>query len=394
MNKRITILAIIFASLLLIALFVGGKFPYLLFFLPLVVYGYSYYSMKKVREGLAGVFWCDKAMVEKGDEVDISYKIYNSSIFPLAFAEITDGVPESLNNQPKQQKIYFMLPFESINITRQIKCEHRGIFDIGTVNVVTGDIFGISKKNYLVKDSIELMVYPKVYKLDCFDILGKEFFGSIPTSQKFYEDYSSIKDIRKYRIGDSLKRVNWKVTARKGEMFVKNYDISTNAEIQLFIDFQIDKYSSDTNGYIEEKIIECAVSIIEYALYRKVSTNFVAYTEEKVQLLGKDIDMFNKFLELMVRIKPKKNISLGDILVNESRAFSPGTSVIVVTPNIDKKLISTVLRLKRRGYSIILVLVNDFDRNKAALKGVELLEKSGTRLYKVDLKDSINNVLR
>ncbi len=379
--------------LILFALLVGGSFPYLLLFLVVFIYGYSILSHRKIKKDLIAVFWSDKDLVEKGDIVEINYKLYNSSLLPLVYAEVNDNISERLNNQERKTNVYFMTPFDTINIIRKIKCQHRGIYDVGKLEVVTGDIFGLKDTKLLIKDPLDLTVYPKVYNLKQFNISGSESFGSVTTTQKFNEDYSSIKNIRKYQQGDSIKRVNWKVTARKGELFVKNYDVSTNVELQLFMDFQSDKYSKDFDGLIEEKIVECAISIVRYALYRKVSTNFVTYTHKKIELRGKDIVSFRKFLELSARIRPTNNINLGDIIVNESRTFSPVTTVIIVTPKVEKKLISSILILKKMGYNIMLILANDFQKNKSLEKDINILEKSGVDIYKVDLEDDIRYAL-
>ncbi|MTI46986.1 MAG: DUF58 domain-containing protein [Firmicutes bacterium] len=393
MNKRLILSIIFLIVLILFALLVGGSFPYLLLFLVVFIYGYSILSHRKIKKDLIAVFWSDKDLVEKGDVVEINYKLYNSSLLPLVYAEVNDNISERLNNQERKTNVYFMTPFDTINIIRKIKCQHRGIYDVGKLEVVTGDIFGLKDTKLLIKDPLDLTVYPKVYNLKQFNISGSESFGSVTTTQKFNEDYSSIKNIRKYQQGDSIKRVNWKVTARKGELFVKNYDVSTNVELQLFMDFQSDKYSKDFDGLIEEKIVECAISIVRYALYRKVSTNFVTYTHKKIELRGKDIVSFREFLELSARIRPTNNINLGDIIVNESRTFSPVTTVIIVTPKVEKKLISSILILKKMGYNIMLILANDFQKNKSLEKDINILEKSGVDIYKVDLEDDIRYAL-
>lgn len=394
MNKRVILNIMFLALLIAFALIVGGSFPYLLLFVAIFIYSYSLYSNRKIKKDIVPVFWLDNELVEKGDTIEVNFKVYNSSIFPLVYAEISDNIPKRLTSQSRDNNVYFMTPFDTVNISKKIKCEHRGVYNIGSVEMTTGDIFGISDKKFFLEDELILTVYPKVYELENFNISGSESFGSVPTTQKFNEDYSSIKNLRKYQIGDSLKRVDWKVTARKGELFVKNYDVSTNVEIQLFMDFQYGKYTNDSKGYIEEKIVETAISIIRYSLYRKISTNFVTYTDKKVELRGKDIVAFKEFLELIARIRPTNDINLGDLIVNEARTFSPVTTVILVTPQIDDKLRSSILILEKRGYNVMVIIVNDFKNNKKLDNGIDILEKSGVNIYKVNLEDDIRYALR
>jgi len=393
MNKRARLIFLLII-LTIFALLIGGSFPYFLLFIFISIIIFTMMSIKKVEGDLLGVYWSSSDVIQKGERITVDYKIYNSGFLPLSYLEIKDGIPEKLSNDGGEESVYFMLPFDAICFTREIECNRRGLYQLGSIKVITGDIFGMIRKEFFVKDNLPLIVYPKVYSLDRFNIFGKEFFGSVSTTQKFYEDYSSIKDIRKYEVGDSIKRINWKVSARMGDLYVKNYDISANVEIQLFMDFQLEKYREDLNGDIEEKIVECAISIINMSLYRNIDIDFVTYTDRKVQLHGKNPGKFKEFLETMVRISPVKNVNLGDVIINESRILSLGTTIIIITPEIDKKIASSIITLKKTGYSIITIIVSDFQHNKHLSEEIILLEKMDIRVYKIGLQDNISQVLR
>ncbi|RKD33743.1 DUF58 domain-containing protein [Thermohalobacter berrensis] len=391
MDKQLKILLLL---LVIFALLVGGKFIYLLLFLVSAVYLYSLYTLKNCEDKIVGVFWGNDYQVEKGDKIKVDYKIYNSSIFPVPYIMIFPNISKRLDDKAREKEVYSLLPFEYLTIKKEFKCKHRGTYQVGELDAKIGDIFGIKNKNFKIKNDLVITVYPKVYKLDAFNIFGKEFYGKVSANEKFYEDYSSIKDIRKYQVGDSLKRVNWKVTAKKGELYVKNYDVSSDTQIQLFMDFQLDKYSNDTDGLIEEKLVECAISIIHFALYRDIDINFVTYTDQKISLNARNISRFNEFLELSTRIRPSKNINLGDILLNELRSVSLGSTIIIPTPEIDDNLVSSSLSLKKMGYIITFIVVRDFNKDKWVLENIKLIEKAGIRVYRVDIEDDLNLVLR
>lgn len=378
----------------LFSLLAGGQFAYLLFFLAAAIIIFSFYTVKNYQDKILGIFWVSNYQVEKGDTIEIHYKVYNSSIMPIPYIKITDGIPKRLTDKSGEKYIYSILPFESLIIRKKFECKHRGNYQIGEIDVEAGDIFGIFNKRFKVKDNLIITVYPKIYNLDAFNIYGKEFFGKTSANLKFYEDYSSIKDMRKYEIGDSLKRVNWKVTAKKGELFVKNYDVSSNAQVHLFMDFQWDKFKNDAEQLIEEKIIECVMSIVHFALYRNIDINFITYVHQKVKLSGRDISRFDVFLELSTRIRPSKNINLGDVILNEIRTVSLGSTVIIVTPYLDSNLASAALVLRRMGYIVNFIVINDFDKNKWINKDLHLLEKMEVKIYRIDLNDDLNVKLR
>ncbi|MTI68138.1 MAG: DUF58 domain-containing protein [Firmicutes bacterium] len=393
MINRISFL-VFFILIIAFAFLVGGSFPYLLLFIIAIMFIYSYRSVKKINKNLLGIYWSDKDKVEKDEYAEVNYKLYNSGLLPLPYAIVEDGIPERLSKDSQNEKVFFIKPYEAKNIKKKFKCKHRGFYEIGKVKITTGDIFGIIKKEFVIKDDLFITVYPKVYKLENFNIEGKDFYGSLSTNQKHYEDYTSIKNLRKYHYGDSLKRVHWKVTAKKNELIVKNYEVSANAQIRVYMDFELNKFLKDKEGLIEEKVAECVISIIHFFLKEGIESELITYTEKKIEIHGKDSGEFKYFLETLARIRPKSYINMGDIILHQSRILPLGTTIIIVTPKVDRKILSSSLTLKKMGYNLVFVIVGDFKNDKTHNENIEILNKMEIITYKLDIEDNIKHVLR
>lgn len=393
MNSKV-LLIVLGVILLSFSLLVGGSFPYLLLFILTIILIYSYISIKNVEKKLIGVFWCDAKTITKGDEINLNYKLYNSSVLPIPYGEINMNMPSGLSLKDDRKKVFFIRPFEDLNINNLLKCDHRGVYEIGEMKVTVGDIFDINKGEILVKDSVPIVVYPKIYKISQFNLEAKESFGYKRSNQKLNEDYSSLKDIRKYQSGDSVKRIDWKTTSKRGELFVKHYDISVHLQVKIFMDFQLSKYERDNEGFIEEKVVECVISIINHTLLNKIKIDLITYGDKKIELSARDISRINDFLEILTRVKPKKDISLGEVILNESRGFSPGMTILVVTPKIDNRLLTSLITLKNSGYVVIVITVGVLGVERKSDNNMIMLEKSGIKLYKIDINDNLTYVLR
>lgn len=389
MNKKI-VMIIVGVVLLISSLLIGDKFIYFMFFIYANVFLYSFITVKNNHKSLTGIYWIDKPVVEKGDEVNVTYKVYNEKIFPIPYLEIKDEVPAGLHKEGRIGGVHFLSPYECIKITKKLKCNRRGNYELGNLQVQIGDIFGFITRKAIVKDSIHLTVYPKVRPIEKFAITGRESFGKLSSTQKYNEDYSSIKDIRKYQPGDSMKRINWKVSAKKGELHVKNYDYSSKVNIQVYLDFQLDKYYHDKEALVEEKAVECCVSIINHALKQSIDTTLITYTDKKIKLHGKDIERFHDFLELATDIKPKSKVNTGDLISNEGKLLSLESTIIVITPLIDPKMYTSLLLLNKRGYALIVIQIGSGGTSWE----LESLKKQGVKTYKIKVDDDINLALR
>ncbi len=71
-------------------------------------------------------------------------------------------------------------------------------------------------------------------------ILSWDFFGNYKTL--FKGSGIDFAEIREYVFWDSIKRIDWKTTAKNGKMFVKNYEQERDLKIMFFLDISESMY--------------------------------------------------------------------------------------------------------------------------------------------------------
>ncbi|WP_066503668.1 DUF58 domain-containing protein [Abyssisolibacter fermentans] len=378
----------------LIALLVGGKFSYTMFFLTLAIYIYVLLSMRNIKKNLVVSFWLDKTCVNKEDNIKIEYKIYNASVFPIPFMEIIDSLPKRLSKTASKKEIYQSNPFETVSVEREIVCEHRGQYDLSEIKVIIGDVFGLTRHKITLTDSAYLKVLPKLYPLKEYNIQTNESFGKVMAVKKYYDDYANFKQLREYRIGDSLKMINWKASAKNDELYVKCFDSSAQVKIHVYLDFQISKYMTDYDNAIEEKIVECTASLSHHMLVQGYETKLTTYTDKRVRVSGRNINSIMAFLEVLSLIRPTKDISISEIITNEQDLDYDGNVLIIVTNNIDESLKDAIIALKAKGYCVALVLVGNFVKDKNNVHQLDVLSRLNIKYNLVDINDNISGVLR
>ncbi|MBS4537792.1 DUF58 domain-containing protein [Clostridium sp. D2Q-11] len=390
MNRKI-VFYILAAIILIFSLFVGGSFPFLLFFLIILVTIYSRFSNYYTIKNLAGVFWCNKYQFVRGDTISIEYKIYNGGILPVPYADVRDDLDNRLTSTTGGSQLFFIKPYDYVRIKKEFLCMHRGKYDIGKLSVNVEDIFTLKESKATIEDPLNIVVYPKVYKIKKINLFGKEFFGTSKTNEKHNEDYSNIKNLREYTRGDSLRRIHWKTTARKGELFVKNYNTSANLNVKVFMDFQIDKYKN-LDEITEDRIVELTVSIIYFTLYNNIETELITYSDKRLNIKRTNISFLNNFLDAMVMIRPKSNRKISDVILDEINLSSIGTTIVIVTVDLDKDLTHAIYSIRKMGLNVTLFIIKD-SYNKQTEEDIISLEKLLVKVYKLYDNDEIEKVL-
>ena len=161
---------IILGVLFISALLIGGTFFYGIFFFVLFLIILSYYSGKKIYRCMECLIWKTDVKVTAGVDMDYSVEIYNSSMFPIPYMEIDTSLPEKLTGEPERCNVRSLAPGGKTRLVRGFTCRHKGVYDLGLVDVTYSDPFSIFTWKKQFSNDISLTVYPRVHPIENIDI--------------------------------------------------------------------------------------------------------------------------------------------------------------------------------------------------------------------------------
>ena len=85
------------------------------------------------------------------------------------------------------------------------------------------DVFGFFKKEHVPDNSTgELLVLPVPFEVEPLTFAPGDM--GVETMKRAMEDPSSPSDFRAYQNGDPLKRIHWKMSARKREIMIRQFE--------------------------------------------------------------------------------------------------------------------------------------------------------------------------
>ena len=135
--------------------------------------------------------------------------------------------------------------------------------------VTVGDMLGIFYFPVSVSGEREsLAVMPKINPMELYvdsrnwDITGEsdEYDPVRPG-----DDPAEVLQIREYRSGDRIQRIHWKMTAREGELMVKEYSRPVFCAVVLFLDLRTEGYTDEFENADEylEKVLAVSCGLLE-----------------------------------------------------------------------------------------------------------------------------------
>jgi hypothetical protein len=321
----------------------------------------NYLYLRYVRNSLDLYIVAREEKFVVGKEAEYEVNLINNSFLPVFNIEIRDYSTVS----SKFGLVEGYVPsFKNRKFKKKFTLTKRGIYFIGPFELKLQDPFKIFSKTKFYDQKVRLKVYPKVKNINP-NLKAAQQLGMVESKNRAFEDYSNMLQLRKYVPGDSIKRIHWKVSAKKGELYAKEFQISAMSEIYLLWDLNKNHFLEDASGNLDEDCAECMVSLTKYALLAGIPVNLLDYSTGQVQVRGRNIKDFESFMEASIKNFPVYD--KGILEFEDLYAIVPkDATFIVITPHVDNTMLGKLHELQDRGVEVIIYYVNDY-RN---LKGV------------------------
>ncbi|HVB96605.1 MAG TPA: DUF58 domain-containing protein [Chloroflexota bacterium] len=335
---------------------------YLLFGVYFLATFWSQRTMKDLRVTRA---YQERALL--GDIVEVTLEIENRSVLPIPWLFFHDRLPLSLISPPFFRRLISLDPHEKRVFHYQLHCRQRGWYQIGPLTAGLGDVFGLSGRQQDYAAGVHLTVYPKILPLDELGFPSKSPFGDLRTRQLLYEDPSRVVGVREYQSGDSLRKINWKVSASSGRLQVRKLEPAMTLETVVLLNVNRSEYDRQHAYAGAEQGIVVAASLVSHLAGLRQEIGLLTNGIDPVApeaaglagyLPGKGRAHLVSILELLGRLMVVDDRSFWSEARTEFRRLPWGATLVVVTPRETDELLETVVPLRRSGFNVVLVYLD------------------------------------
>jgi uncharacterized protein (DUF58 family) len=201
----------------------------------------------------------DKLKLFSGDFLHIRVSLKNTSKRHFDFLECWDQFPETWILAVGENFIASRIePGTSITFSYIVQVRMRGRYNLGPTEVIMRDRLGFHYYKRTLEAPTEILVYPTYKDVRRLQAMGKQrqlglMFGSHKT--KIVGMGTEFTGFRAYTPGDPFRLIDWKTSAKRGDMVVKQYEQEKNIQIICMVDSS----GSMGNGYPENTSLDYAI---------------------------------------------------------------------------------------------------------------------------------------
>lgn len=353
-----------FALLLLFALLQGGRIPYLLLYFVGGLEVLSLLWTRGVLRSLSASVEANQRSLVAGRSLQLKLRLYNEGFWPVPWVKVT-MVPALLGNQPELPASFSGLfplgPLASRVALLETGPLRRGLYSLGPFQITFGDPWGLSRGQLTVHGSGEILVLPRILPLNQLPLEKGRPFGRQRRVGLAWEDPSNLRDLHPYRPGDNPKRVHWPTSARLGQLYIREFDLTSSPNLLIFLDLYRGSYShlaEEEAARLEDTAVEVAVAVARYAYATRQDFGFFAAGNRSFRLpVDKAARNFPLLVRALVEAKAQGQLPLFQLLTPGSFPRQGQQSVVIITPQLTGELRIVLNSLSRRGQSGIVFLI-------------------------------------
>jgi uncharacterized protein (DUF58 family) len=239
-----------------------------------------------------------------------------------------------------------------------IESAPRGRFPIEQADVVVDDPFGLERRESVLDVPGAILVYPRIAELGAlFSETGSRMLEGRRLLLRRPSGFD-LHSVREYAHGESLRRVHWPSTAKRGQLMVKDLEDSPRDETLVVLDADASFVAGSGAESSFEAVVSAAGSILRaYAGRGRRAGLVINAAEPRYQQVHSLEGEWGLALELLASVLPDGRNSVAGLLVEGAGPVAKALELCLVTSGLTARLADRLLQrsVSRRGASLVYV---------------------------------------
>ncbi|MCL2424991.1 MAG: DUF58 domain-containing protein [Oscillospiraceae bacterium] len=224
-----------------------------------------------------------KNAIFEGDTVELIDSVTNGKRLPLPWVHVSYKLAYSsillsyVDREVIRGELRNLLFIVGINKTvrkrSKIQLNKRGYYTIKESTIACNNLFMTEFMQEDISVPFGLIVYPRYIDYPELMIPLRKMLGDVSVRRFTDPDPFTFKGVREYQPYDSFRQVNWKATAKIGELMSNVYDFTIYQEITVILD--IHEYRTYDRLFVHEEAIRIAAFICRSCIKKDIPVSLI-----------------------------------------------------------------------------------------------------------------------
>jgi uncharacterized protein (DUF58 family) len=238
----------------------------------------------------------------------------------------------------------------------RIHCPRWGLYPVGALRLL-----GLHRL-CMVSSSAErdptrlVRVYPRIERLRRLlkPLTTRPASGSRPAAAS--GEGIEFAEIREFRAGERVRRINWRASARRGQLLVSDRHPERSSEVVLFLD-SLTEAATDQESTLD-LAVRAVASLVGAYLRDRDRVGLLNFGGELEWVLpSAGARQHYRIIDAVLSSESARLLRWRDLRLIPRRVLPPQSLIVALTPLLDWRVNRALLNLRARGYDLALIEV-------------------------------------
>ena len=239
----------------------------------------------------------------------------------------------------------------------RVHCQRWGLYPVGALRLL-----GLHRlcmvSSSADRDPTRLVrVYPRIERLRRLlkPLATRPASGSRPAAAS--GEGIEFAEIREFRAGERVRRINWRASARRGQLLVSDRHPERSSEVVLFLDSLTDA-ATDQESTLD-LAVRAVASLVGAYLRGRDRVGLLNFGSELEWVLpSAGARQHYRIIDAVLSSESSRFLRWRDLRLIPHRVLPPQSLIVALTPLLDWRVTRALLNLRARGYDLALIEVD------------------------------------
>ncbi|MFZ2258385.1 MAG: DUF58 domain-containing protein [Clostridiaceae bacterium] len=312
--------------------------------------------------------------IQVNEPVRIALNLENKGILTIPY--VTCDAPKL-----EDRRVISILAKDKEHLAYDFTPKVRGVIDVGVIRLGITDVLNILTRQRLIEPG-QVKVYPNVR-----DVLTEVVDLSTIGEGSFFKTYSRenpyiVREMRRYSPGDSIRKINWKVSAKYSELYVKRGDTTEEKDVLIILDMNEQLLGMDAAGIYENSLVTDALSMSKGLVNQGIRHGFLMNDRRQQYFDIGSADAFDHLEEDLLYNKANSRFSMREFMAQKDEFLRERGTLLFFMRPIETDI--TACEHLKSDQNDVVVFAPHLSRNGISAQGRRLtLQELGGRGYEV-----------
>jgi uncharacterized protein (DUF58 family) len=291
----------------------------------------------------------DQDRLIEGGEITVEVELV--SMHPIERLELLLELPAGVTVADGGNPLAVRVPRGGRTLTLRLLADRWDAYRVGDLTVRARDPLWLFSRTGRIRAGVPVKVFPRQEALLRLLRPAETQLYSGDELARTKGEGLEFADLRPFAFGDRVRRINWRVSARLGELWVNEQHPERNVDVVLFVDSFAELRRGRSSSL--DLAVRAAATLAAHYTRRRDRVGLISFGGYVRWLApGSGLAQLYRIIDALLDTEITLSHAWKAIDVVPARTLPPQALVVALTPLVDERSIRALLHLRARGFDL------------------------------------------